>query len=779
MAEASREPTAGIIANGSPNVDHVLLQLERRQTQLSHQRSRIWRRLAVLLRSLLRAPLDADPAGLDPATLNSQAARLQIASLERRAAGLEDELRLRYADLLELQALIVRPTKGGGRAPLDVSEDVSELHEIFRDIATRTRGTPSQVTVVIPVYGKLEYTVRCLKAIGTTWSASVNPMIVVVDDASPDGSVHDLIGIPRIDIVRNGKNMGFLHSSNRGAALAQTPYTCFLNNDTEVLPGWLDALVSTLKTDDTIGAVGSKLIYPNGTLQEAGSIIWSDASGWNVGRGDDPTKSEYNYLRDVDYCSAASLLVRTDLLRSIGGFDDRYAPAYYEDVDLCFEIRARGFRVVYDSRSELIHYEGVSSGTDVSSGVKHYQEVNRPKFAEKWAPILAAHLRPSADNVATAIRRERGLTVLIIDSYVPMYDREAGSNRLFKVIQILRELDYHVIFLPDNYAALEPYTTALFGLGVEVLHTRPHGPSREEALIAALRRIDVAWICRPELCEVYIPVVRRESKAPILYDTIDLHFERERARVELTGGDDLVWQKMKALELSMAREADMVITVTEAERQTLGKYGIMNVAVVPTIHDTEVHRHLNFALRSGIVFIGGYNHTPNVDAAIWLCEVIMPLVWRTHPRISVTLLGSNPPGSVSALRSDLVSVPGYVADVAPYFEEHRLFVAPLRYGAGMKGKIGHALSFDLPLVTTNVGVDGYELADGRNCLIADDAEAFAKAIVLLYSDETLWERFAAAGSDVVKQLGREPVRQRILALFEEIGVLLPNSMAGK
>lgn len=770
MAETSLENSADVVPVRAEDVERAVLLLGLRRRQLADLRKRFWRWPGSLLRSLLLSPFDANADGRRAIKGDESAQSLQLTFLGREVERLESELRIRYGDLLALQALVAGSGKGGGHAFAHVSEDVLELHSLFGDIAERSGDHASLVTVVIPVYGKLDYTVRCLRSIATTWSAHVNPTIMIVDDASPDASIQELAGIPRIDVLRNGANMGYLRSTNRGCALARTKYVCFLNNDTEVQPAWLDTLVSTAEADRNIGAVGSKLIYPDGTLQEAGSIIWSDASGWNVGRGDDPAKSEYNYLRDVDYCSAASLLVRTDALQAIGGFDERYAPAYYEDADLCFELRARGFRVVYDSRSEVIHYEGISSGTDTSSGVKRYQDINKPKFAEKWAGVLATQFSPSAANVEAAIRRERWRTILIVDSYVPMYDREAGSNRLFKIIQILRGLKYHVVFLPDNFAALEPYTAALFGLGVEVLHTRPNGPDREEALTAALPRVDVAWICRPELCEIYIPIIRRESNVPIVYDTIDLHFERERGRAELTGGDDIVWQKMKALELSMARAADLVVTVTEGERNTLRRNGIANAVVIPTIHDIEPHNGRPFDARSGITFIGGYNHTPNTDAAIWLCEEIMPLVWSTNPEICVRLLGSNPSAAVTALRSDRVDVPGYLPDVAPYFEESRVFVAPLRYGAGMKGKIGQALSYGLPVVTTTVGTEGYELADGSSCLIADDAPSFAKAIVRLYTDVELWARCSEAGSEVLRRLGSEAVRDRLIALFAEIGL---------
>ncbi len=699
------------------------------------------------------------------------AAREEIVALEERVRLLEDDARLRYAEMLELRSALEVP-RAFAHAQRHLVAAADEIRRMFENLAPFRAGVPSLVTVVIPVYEKIDFTLRCLRSIAANWESEINPTIVVVDDASPDRSVQYLLRIAGIEIVHNGGNLGYLRSTNRGAAMARTPYVCFLNNDTEVRADWLGALVRAMNDDPKIGAAGSKLVYPDGTLQEAGSIIWSDATGWNYGRGGDPFASEYNWSRDVDYCSAASLMIRGDLLREIGGFDERYVPAYYEDADLCFEVRSRGYRTVYVPRSEVVHYEGVSSGTDVTQGVKRYQEVNREKFADKWSAVLASHFAPSARNVDAAVRLEPRKTILVIDSYVPMHDREAGSNRLFKLLRIWRDLGLHVIFLPHNFASLEPYTSDMMRIGVEVLYSRHGGPDLHTAMQRAARRADAIWICRPELFEECEPIVREVSDSPLVYDTIDLHFAREQRRLAVEGGDDANWRRLQELELRMSRKANLVVTVTEIEKQILGDLGIEHVAVVPTIHDMEPYRPFGFDVRSGVIFIGGYGHTPNVDAALWLCNDIMPLVWETHPEIGVTLLGNQPPVNVLALRSGRVAVTGFVADVTPYFEEARLFVAPLRYGAGMKGKVGQALSYGLPVVTTSVGAEGYGLSDGENCAIADDARSFAEAIVRLYDDRERWLRFAAAGSAILRETSSEAVSTRMRDQLTGIGLLV-------
>jgi glycosyltransferase involved in cell wall biosynthesis len=178
---------------------------------------------------------------------------------------------------------------------------------------------------------------------------------------------------------------------------------------------------------------------------------------------------------------------------------------------------------------------------------------------------------------------------------------------------------------------------------------------------------------------------------------------------------------------------------------------------VPTFSDSK-----------GLLFIGGYNHPPNVDAAIWLCEEIMPDVWKALPDLPVTLLGSSPPDAVLALQSHRVHVPGYIPDVTSYFCSHRLFVAPLRYGAGMKGKVGQALAHALPSVLTPVAAEGFDLQNERDCLIADDAKGFARAIVRLYRDERLWTTFSEQSSRVIEPFGKKALGPHVISMVTHV-----------
>lgn len=644
---------------------------------------------------------------------------------------------------------------------------ISKL-EPAKPIDLQTSSNPV-VSIIVPVFNQSHYTFNCLNSLKSI--RSIEYEVIVVDDASTDDTPKVLGDISGIKIITNDSNTGFIQSCNRGAAEAQGEFICFLNNDTKVFPNWLESLLEIVKNDLIVGAVGSKLIYPDGRLQEAGGIIWKDASGCNFGRLKDPTDPEYNYVREVDYCSGASLLVRRELFKSIGGFSEEFLPAYYEDTDLCFKIRSLGYKVIYQPRSQVIHFEGISSGTDIKSGVKKHQQTNAIKFEIKWRETLKTYLTQGTKDRDGARRYAATPTILIIDSYVPLYDKEAGSYRLYNIIKIFKNLGYSIIFLPDNGLHQEPYVSELQEMGVEVIYSTDKIPDMKSYLLERLAIIDIAWVCRPELCEKYLAILSQNPKIKIIYDTIDLHFIRLKREKELLGEDShqpISWQEFQKQELRLAKLVHETIVVTNIEKNILASFGISNVSIIPTIHQTYIKPLPKFHERSGLLFVGGYNHTPNVDAAIWLCGSIMPLIWAQYPDMQLTLLGSNPPTQVKNLQNNRVTVTGYIHDIEPYFLNHRVFVAPLRYGAGIKGKIGQSLSYGLPIVSTYIGVEGFDLTHGLEAMIADEAKDFANSILALYENIDSWNALSQAGIKSIDRYSPENIENSLKFLINRL-----------
>ena len=608
-------------------------------------------------------------------------------------------------------------------------------------------GEHPDVTVIVPALDHFAYTYRCVQSL-VTHGARASFEVIVVDDGSTDETLFaSLVMFGDIRVMRNARNQGYLKSINTAAQLARGRYLFFLNNDTEVQEGWLDELVQTFERDPKIGVAGSKLIYPSGLLQEAGGIVWRDGSAMNWGHRGDPDEPQYCFMRDVDYVSGAALMIERPAFEAVGGLSEAFAPAYYEDTDLCFKIRASGRRVVLQPQSRVVHHEGVTSGTDVGNGgVKRFQRINHRTFTLKWLAVLQHHGLSDADPVAES---ERDVTkrVLFIDDTVPTPDQDAGSNAAVSYMLGLQRLGFKVSFIGDNVLNIPRYIRQLESLGIQCYYS-PYSPSVTDVLKDPASRFDLFYVHRLSNMQKYASVIRdRFPKARVVYCMADMHHLRLEREAALTR-DKNIRQKAKELkqaEHAMIAAADSVIVHSSFERGLIKAFNpTANIHAIPWTVTPQPTR-IPFAERAGIAFIGGYNHPPNVDAAVWLVEAILPLVQAQNPAIECLLIGSQMPDRVRALERPGVRIVGYLEDLKPTLDSLRLTVAPLRYGAGLKGKVLTSLAAGLPCVATPCAVEGMDLPDTLDPLIADTAEALAERIVLAYGNEALNTTLGQAG----------------------------------
>ncbi|MEO6993813.1 MAG: glycosyltransferase [Lacunisphaera sp.] len=607
------------------------------------------------------------------------------------------------------------------------------------------------MSIIIPVYNQLDLTLACLGSIARQ-SGCLTFEVIVIDDCSASDVATTLSRVPNLRLISNETNQGFVLNCNRGAAEANGNFLVFLNNDTEVGAGWLEALHQVFSERPKAGLVGAKLVYPDGSLQEAGGIIWEDGTGHNFGKGDDPSRPEYNYLRQADYCTGACIMVPRSLFEEAGGFDPIYCPAYYEDADLAFTIRASGREIYFQPAAMVKHFEGASSGTDTRLGPKRSQITNQKRFAEKWAETLAGF---GNDHTLTNLARDRHATgrVLVIDACALTPDMDAGSVRMFNLLKILGREGCKVTFVPENLQFHEPYSSFLQQEGVEHLGV-PAIYDLTAYLESNAFAFDIIILSRKHVARNLMKLLRRcAPRAKIVFDTVDLMFLRffRQADVEKSEKIREEAEASKQVELELCREADLVYVVSPEEAKILSaEISPEKIAVVPLIHDVASCGP-GYDERDGIMFVGGFQHPPNLDAIEFFLDEILPLLAQRLPSLPVHLVGSNMPERLQRRASSQIVVHGYVPSMNDLLNQVRLSIAPLRYGAGVKGKVNQSMAHGVPVVATSMATEGMHLIDGVNVMTGDTPVDFANALYRLYTDKNLWTRISAAGLENIRE----------------------------
>jgi GT2 family glycosyltransferase len=648
---------------------------------------------------------------------------------------------------------------------------IAALNETPKRLQLRDEADAApEVSIIIPVYGQLGYTLNCLDSLfrhASRYSAE----IIVIDDVSPDQSGEKLPAVAGIRCRRQAVNGGFINSCHTGAAMARGRYLVMLNNDTRVVAGWLDELIGAFDLFPAAGLVGSKLLYPDGTLQEAGGILWRDGSAWNYGRNDDPNRPQYCHARQADYISGATIALPTALWRELDGFDVHYRPAYCEDADLCLRVRAAGREVWFQPQSRIIHYEGRTSGTDTRQGVKAYQVVNTKKLFLRWRDRLQAH-RPNGQ--APYFERERDVVrrMLVVDATAPTPNQDAGSVQIVLALRLAQKLGYKTHFVPEDNFLFQPrYTTDLLRLGIDCAYA-PYDVGFETYIRRYGHLFDVVMGYRVPVLEKIHDLVREHApQAPLLFNIVDLHYLRMRREAELEGDAERLEAAaaMRARELAMIGRTDCTITHSSVERQLIEtEVPGVPVRVLPLTFDFFGTK-AGFAQRRDICFLGGYRHPPNIDAVTYFVERIFPILRREQPGIRFIIAGAKPTLEVLALAAEDIVVTGLVEDLRDLFDHARVFVCPLRVGAGVKGKVAAAIAYGIPVVTTSVGIEGVDFIDGEHVLVANDADAFAAATLRAYRDEALWEHLSRQSQTFLREQLSPEMCRLVLADSIEAG----------
>ncbi len=624
-----------------------------------------------------------------------------------------------------------------------------------------THGEPL-VSVVVPVHGRLPITRRCLVAL--CYAPTQVPFeLIVVDDGSPDGTAEALEREVRgLRLVRHDYARGFNQACHSGVAAARGALVVLLNNDTEPCARWLEELLDPFERWPDTGLSGAQLVYPDGRLQEAGGLVWGNGDPWNYGRGANPYAPEVSYGRQCDYVSGAALAIRRELWNRIGGFSPEFSPAYFEDTDLAFKVRQAGFTVRYAPLARVIHHEGMSCGTEAeleadgeaAEGLKRFQLQHAPLFRRKWADAFLPSGDPSHD--AAELIKDRGIVgrALFIDHAPPRADRDAGSHAALVEMDLVQRLGWKVTFLPANLAWLGGYSEELQRRGIESIHA-PFCLSVEQFLRERGGEFDLIYLTRYATVRDQLEALREHApRARLLFCNADLHYLRElrQLRAAQLQGEALE-QALQAVEdtrlqeLAVIGAVDLTLTYSAVEQAVIEaeSRGQAPTALAPWVVEA-LAEPAPLEGRSGLAFLGSYGHPPNVDAVEAFLADVWPLLRQRYPDLRLHLYGS---GLAAELREAWaaqagVVVEGWVADTACVYDRHRVCIAPLRAGAGLKGKVVGALARGVPQVLSPVAAEATGLRDGLEVLLATTPEQWLEQVGRLLEDDGVWSAVSAA-----------------------------------
>jgi len=466
----------------------------------------------------------------------------------------------------------------------------------------------------------------------------------------------------------------------------------------------------------------------------------------------------YAYRRQIYAASSQLITIKTSYLKLLDtNIIASYHTPMYQVTELIWQLKDH--QTLYEASLCYEHNVSYPAYTEID------YNTDCQSFYKRWEDKLPINI-PVFAHIGDLLNPLRQPSVLVIDATLPSFDEDSGSLRLYTLLKIWTNLGYRVTFFPDNLDSNFKYRHALEALGVEVFHAN-YGIA--DAI--AHRQFDFALICRVDIGQRYIPFVRLLSpNTVIFYDTVDIHYIREQRQAEIENNPELAIRAKhtKRKELANCISADKTITVTEDDGYHLQQeLPNLEFAVIPNIHQQQPVPTTSFEQRDGLVFIGNYNHQPNEDAMYFFVQDVLPKIHKRLPNVRLYLIGSNMKDKLKALASQYVEIIGWVNEVEPEFAKRRVFVSYLRYGAGMKGKLGQALSLGLPVVSTTIGAEGMGLKNGETALIADEIDSFAEAVSHLYNDSELWNKLSQQGRNYIEeQYGETAVKNKLQTILE-------------
>jgi GT2 family glycosyltransferase len=595
-----------------------------------------------------------------------------------------------------------------------------------------------KLSIIIVTFNRAAQTLACLQALSTQLDSRHE--IIIIENASSDQTKLLLAKVDGITLIENATNRHFLLGTLQGAESAKGEFLLFLNNDAQVLPGGISAILESFADHPNLGALGARLIHPTGMLQEVGSHLHADGSAIGIGVGEHVQGLPFLFQRSVDFCSGAFLATPKALWQELGGFDPLFAPAYYEDADYCLRVRARGFDVLVEPRISVIHHEG-AVGVN-STEANSLMNINRQKFVDKHADFFAHYKERSISPYSiNAPQQANSKRALLVDDFFPIQTTGQGAPRSKLICDTLLRDGYTLTCVALNETS--PARDVELNAQIEYLALR-----RESALLEFLALRGASFgtivISRPHNMVEFLAMKEKypicAKNCLIIYDAEAIFALREIGQRKVSQQTEFTIEQIEQIvstEILKVQNANQIWVTSQAEQEEFIRRGIERVHVVGYA-TSIVQSDRDFNQRKNALFLGPITSedAPNGEGFLWFMNRVFPYI--TIPSFQITQIGSYT--LQKKFPPSLVNHQGIQKDLRPYFEDARIFIAPIRYGAGIPLKVIEAAAYGLPVVTTPYIAQQLSWQNGEQLLVANDAKEFKDKIDQLYYNQELWEK---------------------------------------
>ena len=632
------------------------------------------------------------------------------------------------------------------------------------------------ISVIMVVHDQFALTMMALSSLRACSRQKIE--LILVDSGSHDDTRHINRYISGAEVIRLDRNAGLLISRNIALTYATAQATLYLDNNLTLGINAIELALSRLFSDEHIGAVGGKVIGANGVLQEAGSIIWRDGSTVGYLCGADPNIPEANFVRDVSFCNATFLLLRTSVLKRLGGFYHDHQPAGHEETDLCVRLHKAGYRIVYDPSVVIQH---VDHGPFEAIAPELMTAPGQVKFAGKHLDWLRYQYPSQQRNAlfARSPRPSRG-RILYVEDRIPLRGQGSGYVRSNDIIHVMSQLGYQVTVYP-----IQPATESLLEMlhelpeTAEVLHDR--GLEQLPGFIAERAGFyDILWIGRVHNLELLLPIFNDTSVSlpafSVVLDTEGVSTPRSMEHALLRGLEP--GEKLETLlrrELACAYFCQKIVAVSERDAALVRLAGHGDAAVLGHMME-PTPTPAGWQDRSGLLFLGAIHedNSPNYDSLEWFVTQVLPLLRdRLSREVRFSIAGYiNHKVDMSKFGLDSrVDMLGPVDDLSALYDAHRVFVVPTRFAAGMPYKVHEAAAYGMPIVASELICQQVGWADGAEIISggSNDAACFADRIMKLYNEQDLWNIVrAGALARIEADHGRKDYAARLGRILEDV-----------